>query len=109
VSKLTIHRRTKKGKDATGPRKELIACVIRQCGTGLYRTCVSLDKNSTICLSTHQDEASATETINHFLEAYRKGQIKTPEDILVFIESIRMNDSATPLPATEQSIGEMAA
>jgi hypothetical protein len=91
------------------PRKELIACIIRQYGTGLYRTCVSLDLNSTICLSTHQDEASATETINRFLEVYRKGQIKTLEEILVFIDSIRMNDSAAPLPVTEQSIGEMAA
>jgi hypothetical protein len=109
VSKSTIHRRTKKRKDTTGPRKELIACVIRQCGTGLYRTCVSLDKNSTICLSTHQDEASATETINHFLEAYRKGQIKTLEDVSVFIDSLRMNDSAAPLPVTEQNIGEVAA
>jgi hypothetical protein len=92
-----------------GPRKELIACVIRQYGTGLYRTCVSLDKNNTICLSTHQDEASATETINRFLEAYQKGQVKTLEDILIFIDSLRMNDSAAPLPETEQSVGEMAA
>jgi hypothetical protein len=92
-----------------GPRKELIACVIRQYGTGLYRTCVSLDKNNTICLSTYQDEASATETINRFLEAYQKGQVKTLEDILIFIDSLRMNDSAAPLPETEQSVGEMAA
>jgi hypothetical protein len=92
-----------------GPREELISCIIRQYGTGLYRTCVSLDSNSTICLSTHQDEASATETINRFLETYQKGQIKALEDILVFIDSIRMNDSAAPLPVTEQSIGEMAA
>jgi hypothetical protein len=60
-------------------------------------------------LSTHQDEASATETINHFLEAYRKGKIKTPEDVLVFIDSIRMNDSGAALPVIEQSVGEMAA
>jgi hypothetical protein len=109
VSDSTIHRRRKKRKDAIGSRKDLIACVIRQYGTGLYRTCVSLDKKSTICLSTHQDEASATEMINRFLEAYRKGKIKTPEDVLVFIDLIRMNDSAAPLPVTEQSIGEMAA
>jgi hypothetical protein len=98
VSDSTINRRTKRRKDARGPGKELIACVIRQYGTGLYRTCVSLDKKSTICLSTHQDEASATEMINRFLEAYRKGQIKTLEEILVFIDSIRVNDSAAPLP-----------
>jgi hypothetical protein len=109
VSDATINRTTKKRRGGAGPRKELIACIIRQYGTGLYRTCVSLDKSSTICLSTHHDEASATETINRFLEAYRKGQIKALEDILVFIDSIQMNDSAAPLPVTEQSIGEMAA
>jgi hypothetical protein len=49
------------------------------------------------------------ETISRFLEAYRKGQIKTPKDVSVFIDSIRLNDSAAPLPVTEQSIGEMAA
>jgi hypothetical protein len=109
VSDSTIDRRTKKRKDAMGPGKELIACVIRQYGTGLYRTCVSLDKNSTICLSTYQDEASATETINRFLEAYQKGQIKTLEDILIFIDSMRAKDKVTPSPAFEQSVGEMAA
>lgn len=90
------------------PRQRLIACVIRQYGTGLYRTCVSLDKNNTICLSTHQDEASATEMINRFLETYQKGQIKTLEDISIFIDSICVKDLAT-LPMIEQSVGEMAA
>ncbi len=99
----------KKRKDSIVPRNQLIACVIRQYGTGLYRTCVSLDKNKTICLSTHQNEASATETINRFLETYQEGEIKTLEDILVFINSIRVNDLAAPLPVTEQSVGEMAA
>jgi hypothetical protein len=86
-----------------------IACIIRQYGTGLYRTCVSLDKSSTICLSTHQDEASATETINRFLEAYQKGQIKTIEDILIFVDSMRAKDKVMPSPVIEQSVGEMAA
>jgi hypothetical protein len=92
-----------------GPRKELITCIIRQYSTGLYRTCVSLDEKNTICLSTHQDEASATETINHFLEAYQKGQIKTLEDILIFIDSMRAKDKVMPSPVIEQSVGEMAA
>jgi hypothetical protein len=109
VSDSITRRRAKKRKDSIGPRKEVIACIIRQYGTGLYRPCVSLDKSSTICLSTHQDEASATETINRFLAAYQKGQIKTLKDVLAFIDSIRLNDSAAPLPVTEQSIGEMAA
>jgi hypothetical protein len=69
-------------------RKKLIACVVRQYTSGLYRTCVSLDRNNTICLGTHQDEASATETINQFLETYRDGKIKTLEDILLYVNSI---------------------
>jgi hypothetical protein len=109
VSDSTTHRRTKKRKDAVGPGKELIACVIRQYGTGLYRTCVSLDRNSTICLSTHQDEASATETINRFLEAYQNGQIKTLEDILIIIDSMRAKDKVMPSPVIEQNASEMAA
>jgi hypothetical protein len=68
------------------PRKELIACVVRQYTSGLYRTCVSLDRNNTICLGTHPDEASATKTINQFLETYQDGQIKTLEDILLYIK-----------------------
>ncbi len=91
------------------PRGQLIACVIRQYGTGLYRTCVSLDRNSTICLSTHQDEAIATETINRFLETYQERQIKTLEDILIFIDSMRAKDKEMPSPVIEQSVGEMAA
>ncbi len=70
------------------PRNQIIACVVRQYGTGLYRTCVSLDKNNTICLSTHPDEASAYETINRFLETHQKGQIKVLEDVMSFINSI---------------------
>src|SRR5215510_15281184 len=70
------------------PRNQLIACVIRQYGTGLYRAWVSLDKSHTVCLGAHQDEANATEMINRFLETYQEGQIKTLEDILLFIDSI---------------------
>ena len=70
------------------PRKELIACVVRQYTSGLYRTCVSLDRNNTICLGTHQDEASAIQTINQFLETYQDGKIKTLEDILLYVNSI---------------------
>jgi hypothetical protein len=68
------------------PRKELIACVVRQYTSGLYRTCVSLDRDNMICLGTHQDEASATKTINQFLETYQDGKIKTLEDILLYIK-----------------------
>ena len=99
------------------PHKLLIACVVRQYGTGLYRTCVSLEKNSVICLSTHQDEASATEMINRFLETHQNGQIKSPEDVLIFIDSTRapmpvpmpMEDQAGPPIVIEQHVEELAA
>ena len=71
------------------PRNQPTACIIKQYGTGLYRTCVSLDKDHTVCLSTHQDEMEATETIDRFLESCQKGEIKTLEDVLVFMDSIR--------------------
>jgi hypothetical protein len=74
------------------PRNQLTACIIKQSGTGLYRSCVSLEKDKTICLSTHQDERSATETINHFLETVQKGEIETLEDVLAFVNSIRVKD-----------------
>ena len=97
------------------PRSPLLACVIRQYGTGLYRTCVSLDSNNTICLSTHPDEASATAMINRFLEIYQKGEIKTAEDVLFFINSTRVEDPDLPhlinipLPVTERNVHELAA
>jgi hypothetical protein len=99
----------KKRKDSIAPRHQLIACVIRQYGTGLYRTCVSLDKNNTVCLSTHQDEASATEMINRFLETHQQGQIKTLEDVLIFVSSVRGKELTALLPAIGQSVDEMAA
>ncbi|MDX2042408.1 MAG: hypothetical protein SF097_14390 [Acidobacteriota bacterium] len=68
---------------------QVIACVVRQYGTGQYRSCVSLNKGSTICLSTHDDEQSAAETINLFWEACHKGEIKQSEDVALFLKSIR--------------------
>lgn len=91
------------------PRNQLIACVIRQYGTGLYRAWVSLDKGHTVCLGTYQDEVNATEMINRFLETYQEEQIKTLEDILAFINSICVKDLTAPLPLIGQSVGEMAA
>jgi len=72
-------------------KNQIIACVVRQYGTGLYRSCVSVDKGSTICLSTHDDEQSAAETINRFWqfwEACPKGEVRRPEDVSLFIQSI---------------------
>ena len=74
-------------------RNQIIACVVRQYGTGLYRSCVSLNKGSTICLSTHDDEQSANETINQFWQFWKfweaqKGEIKHAEDVSLFMKSI---------------------
>ncbi|HKQ76076.1 MAG TPA: hypothetical protein VJ810_20445 [Blastocatellia bacterium] len=90
-------------------RNQLVACVIRQYGTGLYRAWVSLDKNQTVCLGAHQDEANATELINRFLETYQEGRIKTLEDVLAFINSFCVKDRTTPLPVIDQAVGELAA
>jgi hypothetical protein len=68
---------------------QIIACVVRQYGTGLYRSCVSLNKGSTICLSVHDDEQSASDTINQFWEACKKGEIKQPEDVSLFLKSLK--------------------
>ncbi len=68
---------------------QIIACVVRQYGTGLYRSCVSLNKGSTICLGIHNDEQSASDTINQFWEACKKGEIKQPEDVSLFLKSMQ--------------------
>ena len=57
VSDSTVHRRMEERKDRMPPRNQLIACVIRQHGTGLYRPWVSLNKDNTACLGAHQDES----------------------------------------------------
>jgi hypothetical protein len=69
-------------------RNQVIAVVIKQYGTGLYRTCVSLDKEDVTFLSTHKDERSANETIGRFWQAYDEGRLKTPEDVTAFVDSI---------------------
>jgi hypothetical protein len=79
------------------PRNQLVACVIKQYGTGLYQAWVSLDKGHTACLGSHHDEADATATIDHFLDVYQEGQIKTHKDILTHIDSIFAQDLAEPL------------
>ena len=66
----------------------ILACVIKQYGTGLYRACVSMDKGHTLFLSSHPDEDGANETIHQFQEACRGGTIKTAEDVLSFAGSL---------------------
>ncbi len=69
-------------------RNPILACVIKQYGTGLYRTCVSFNKGHTVFMSAHPDEESANETINRFQEACRDGTIKTAEDLTSFAGSL---------------------
>jgi hypothetical protein len=69
-------------------RNPILACVIRQYGTGLFKACVSFNKGHTVFLSDHQDEESANETINRFQEACRDGTIKTAEDVMGFAGSL---------------------
>jgi len=67
-------------------RQEMFACVIRQYGTGLYRSCVSMGEKETYCLGTHQDENTAMASVNRLLEARRNGDIRSPDDLLAFID-----------------------
>lgn len=91
------------------PRNQLIACVIKQYGTGLYQAWVSLDKGHTACLGSHHDEVGATETINRFLDVYHEGQIKTHKDILTHIDSSCAQDLTSHLLVIGQSVGHMTA
>ena len=84
-------------------RNPILACVIKQYGTGLYRTCVSFDKGHTVFLSAHPDEESATETINRVQEACRDGTIKTAEDLTGFTTSLDPIGDATHGPPSLES------
>ena len=93
-------------------RTQVVAVVIKQYGSGLYRTCISLDKNNITCLGTHQDETSATEAINRFWEAYDEGKLKTPDDVAIFINSFQSPGVFPPppaAPAMAQQIFQLAA
>lgn len=83
-------------------RNQIIACVVKQYGTGLYRSCVSLSKDDVICLSTHDNEQSANETINQFWQFWKfweaqKGEIKKPEDVSLFIKSLRCDPGSSEI------------
>lgn len=59
----------------------VVAVVIKQYGTGLYRTCVSLNRESAVCLGTHADEDSASARLSQFWQAYDEGTIRATEDL----------------------------
>jgi hypothetical protein len=95
-------------KNRMPTRSQLIACVIRQYGAGLYRAWVSLDKGHMICLGAYRDEADATETIDRFMDTYRDGSIKTHEDILPHIDSSCAQDLTATLAVVGQGGAQMA-
>ncbi|MCG3160529.1 MAG: hypothetical protein JMDDDDMK_01598 [Acidobacteria bacterium] len=72
----------------------ILACVIKQYGTELYRACVSFNKGHTVFLGAHPDEESAGETIKRFQEACRDGTIKTAEDVMSFAGSLELSLAA---------------
>src|SRR5262245_43509677 len=98
-----------KEKRRKSMRNPILACVIKQYGTGLYRACVSFDKGHTVFLSAHPDEESATETINRFQEACRDGTIKTPEDLTGFATSLDPIGDAIHGPPSLESVLSLAA
>lgn len=75
-------------------RNPILACVIKEYDTDLYRTCVSFDKGHIAFLSIHPDEESAAETINRIQEACRDGTIKTAEDAASFAISLNLKGNA---------------
>ncbi len=70
-------------------QSQSMACVIRQYGTGLFRSCVSLDGRTSLCLHSTPDERLAGEIISRFLEARERGEIRTSEDVAAFRDGIR--------------------
>ena len=64
----------------------IIAVVIKQYGTGLYRTCVSLNRDNSVCLGTHDSETSANEKLNLFWKAYDEGTIRHPDDLVRLVD-----------------------
>ncbi|MFZ4987313.1 MAG: hypothetical protein ACOYLF_17810 [Blastocatellia bacterium] len=80
----------------------VIAVVIRQYGTGLYRSYVSLSRETSICLGTHADEKGATDRLDRFWQAYDEGSIRNPEDLSGLIDASSSN--ADPLPITPPGV-----
>ncbi len=77
-------------------QKSVVAVVIKQYGTGLYRTCVSLNRERTVCLGTHADEETASARLTRFWKAYDEGTIRATEDLLQLIDPVEAgscNDS----------------
>jgi hypothetical protein len=57
-----------------------------QYGANLYRTCVSLNRDKTICLGTDKDEESASARLSSFWQAYDEGTIRGTDDLLRLVD-----------------------
>ena len=79
-------------------RQQILAVVIRQYRTGLYRSCVSLNQGNLVTMGTHEDERSAEESLNRFWKAYDEGEIRHSDDLLRWL--------APPLPSPSSSLAE---
>jgi hypothetical protein len=75
-------------EDAMAPHNDIFACVIRQYGTGLFRSCILWQGKDAICLSEHADERSANETLHRFLEAFREKDMTSLEEISLLATSL---------------------
>lgn len=84
-------------------QQQIIAVVIKQYGTGLYRTCVSLGKGNMTYLGTYRDERSASDKIGQFWQAWDEGQIRQPEDLSRLIADGAEGSSAASLSAESPS------
>lgn len=86
----------------------IIAVVIKQYGTGLYRTCVSLNRDNSVCLGTHESETSANDRLNLFWKAYDEGTIRHHDDLASLVDH-----PVSPVPAplgtpSGQAAGQVA-
>lgn len=79
-------------------RQQILAVVIRQYRTGLYRSCVSLNQGNLVTMGTHEDERSAEESLNRFWKAYDEGEIRHSDDLLRWL--------APSLPAIPSALPE---
>ena len=79
---------------------QIIAVVIKQYGTGLYRTCVSLGTGNMTYLGTYRDERSASDKIGEFWKAWDEGQIRQPEDLATLITEQSSDQQAVSPPIT---------
>lgn len=79
---------------------QIIAVVIKQYGTGLYRTCVSLGTGNMTYLGTYRDERSANEKIGQFWRAWDEGQIRQAEDLASLITESSIETRTVSPPIT---------